>query len=71
MAIAVHAEMSYSVVQCGDGLCVIVARERLEALAGAGIFGETWKILGELSGKLALYHDKLALFNRSWLQVPT
>jgi isoleucyl-tRNA synthetase len=71
MAVAVHAEMSYSVVQHENGSCVIVASERIETLAGAGIFGKNWKTLGELSGKLALFHNTLALLNRPWPQVLT
>lgn len=50
MAVTVHAEIMYRVVRCQDDRLFVVAEARIEDLGGAGIFGEDWVILGEVSG---------------------
>ncbi|KAF8595528.1 isoleucyl-tRNA synthetase [Ceratobasidium sp. AG-I] len=50
MAVAVHTDMLYTLVRCADGKLVIVASARLEALDQAGVLGEGWANLGEVSG---------------------
>lgn len=50
MAVAVNADVMYSVVRCGDGKLVIVASARVQDLSSASVIGENWSVLGELSG---------------------
>ncbi|KAG9087640.1 isoleucine-tRNA ligase [Ceratobasidium sp. 370] len=50
MAVAVHGETVYSLVQYQDDKLVIVATDRLDRLFREGFFGGDWKVLGELSG---------------------
>ncbi|KAG8758951.1 isoleucine-tRNA ligase [Ceratobasidium sp. 428] len=50
MAVAVHEEMVYALVQYEGDKLAVVSKDRLGALADANIFGDSWKVLGELSG---------------------
>lgn len=50
MAVAVHADMLYTVVRFATGKLVVVATARLEVLNQLGVLGEEWTNLGEISG---------------------
>lgn len=55
MAVAVHADMLYTVVRFATGKLVVVATARLEVLNQLGVLGEEWTNLGEISGTAFIF----------------